>query len=149
MNFVGSSFLIPKFEHFKTLFLMQKLPLSEANLECFKISRNLLDRNVFFNYVYEKDSKGTIMTIKIKRTENKKKVGTILDKEIVKKVKERSAKEGRTISDIIQDALIKYNEVDVTKSEIRKAAVTRFCSRPFNIKINDINKLLDMDYYEQ
>ena len=89
------------------------------------------------------------MTIKIKQTENKKKVGTILDKDVVKRIKERSAKEGRTISDIIQDALIKYNETDITNSEIRKAATARFCSNPFNIKTSDLNELINEDYYEQ
>lgn len=89
------------------------------------------------------------MATKLKRTENKKKVGTVLDEEIVKKIKARSAKEGRTISDIIQDALIKYNEAEFTKSEIRKSAVARFCSNPFNIKTNELNELLNGDYYEQ
>jgi metal-responsive CopG/Arc/MetJ family transcriptional regulator len=90
-----------------------------------------------------------MMAAKLKHTENKKKIGTVLDKEIVKKVKERSAKEGRTISDIIEDALIKYNEADSTKTESRKIAAARFCSKPFNIKVSDLNKLINEDYYEQ
>jgi metal-responsive CopG/Arc/MetJ family transcriptional regulator len=90
-----------------------------------------------------------MMATKLKRTENKKKIGTVLDKEIVQKVKERSAKEGRSISDIIQDALIRYNEADPIKTEIRKAAVARFCSKPFNIKASELNELLNEDYYEQ
>jgi len=87
------------------------------------------------------------MATKLRLTGNKKKVGTVLDKEIVKKIKERSAKEGKTISDIIQDAIIRDNEADITKSEIRKAAVARFCSKPFNIKTSELNELLDEDYY--
>ncbi len=44
---------------------------------------------------------------KLKKQENKEKVGTILDKNIVKKIKDRSHKEGRSISEIIQDAILK------------------------------------------
>lgn len=88
------------------------------------------------------------MPTRTKHTENKEKVGTVLDKDLLRRVKERSAREGRTISDIIQDALIKYNDTDSTKSELRRAAVTRFCSRPFNLNTREINDLLNEDIYE-
>jgi metal-responsive CopG/Arc/MetJ family transcriptional regulator len=88
------------------------------------------------------------MPIRTKHTENKEKVGTVLDKDLLRRVKERSAREGRTISDIIQDALIKYNDTDSTKSELRRAAVNRFCSRPFNLNTKEINDLLNEDIYE-
>ena len=87
------------------------------------------------------------MAINLKHKENKKKVGTILDKEIVKKIKERSVAEGKTISEIIQDAILRYNEADVTNTELRIAAVERFCSEPFKIKTNELNKFLKEDYY--
>jgi hypothetical protein len=79
----------------------------------------------------------------------KEKVGTILDRDVVRKVKELSVKEGRTISDIIQDAIIKYDELRFTDTDIRKAAVYRFCSRPFKLETKDIIELLDEDIYEQ
>ncbi len=88
------------------------------------------------------------MPTRTKHTENKEKVGTVLDKDLLRRVKERSAREGRTISDIIQDALIKYNDTDSTKSELRRAAVNRFCSRPFNLNTREINDLLNEDIYE-
>jgi metal-responsive CopG/Arc/MetJ family transcriptional regulator len=84
----------------------------------------------------------------MKLKEKKEKVGTILDSDLLRKIKERSAREGRTISDIIQDALLKYNDTDSTKSELRKAAVTRFCSKPFNLNTREINELLSEDVYE-
>ncbi len=86
---------------------------------------------------------------KINKQDNKEKVGTILDKNIVKKIKERSHKEGRSISEIIQDAILKYDDLEPTKLELRKAAVNRFCSKPFNLNQNDIEELLTEDYYEQ
>ncbi len=86
---------------------------------------------------------------KLKKQENKEKVGTILDKNIVKKIKDRSHKEGRSISEIIQDAILKYDVLEPAKLELRKAAVNRFCSKPFNLNHNDIEELLTEDYYEQ
>lgn len=86
---------------------------------------------------------------KLKQADSKEKVGTILDKNIVKKIKERSHKEGRSISEIIQDAIIKYEDLEPGKLELRKAAVTRFCSKPFNLNQNDLDDLLIEDYYEQ
>jgi len=88
------------------------------------------------------------MPARTKLTENKEKVGTVLDRDLLRKIKERSAREGRTISDIIQDALIKYNDTDTTKSELRRAAVNRFCSKPFNLNTREINEILNEDIYE-
>ena len=81
--------------------------------------------------------------------DNKEKVGTILDKEVVKKIKARSAKEGRTISEIIQDAVLKFEELEPAKLELRIAAVNRFCSRPFNLNHSDLEELLSEDFYNQ
>lgn len=86
---------------------------------------------------------------KLKQPDNKEKVGTILDRNIVKKIKDRSHKEGRSISEIIQDAILKYDELEPTKLELRIAAVNRFCSKPFNLKQNELEELLTEDYYEQ
>ncbi len=92
--------------------------------------------------------KGLNMPHIARRSEKKEKVGTILDKEVVRMVKERAVKEGRTISDIIQDAILKYNNIDVARTEIRIQAAKRFCSKPFNLKTSDLNGLLNEDYYE-
>ena len=88
------------------------------------------------------------MPSRTKLTENKEKVGTVLDRNILRSTKERAAREGRTISDIIQDALLKYNETDTTNSELRKSAIKRFCSKPFNLSTREIKELLNKDVYE-
>ncbi len=44
---------------------------------------------------------------------------------------------------------LKYDDLEPTKLELRKAAVNRFCSKPFNLSQNDIEELLIEDYYEQ
>ena len=115
------------------------------------IADNVYYRKV--NYIIVSIEKNIIersnnMPIKTKPTENKEKIGTMLDRDILRKIKERSAKEGRTISDIIQDALIKYNDTSSTKSELRRSAVNRFCSKPFNLNTRELNALLSEDIYE-
>ncbi|MFO7447307.1 MAG: hypothetical protein R6W90_13135 [Ignavibacteriaceae bacterium] len=60
-----------------------------------------------------------IKTKREKKTNNKEKIGTILDKDVIQKVKERSIKEGKTISEIIQDAIIKYEKTDPIDISIR------------------------------
>ena len=84
-----------------------------------------------------------------KKSDRKEKVGTILDKEIVKKIKNRSAIEGRTISEIIQEAVLKYEGTEPVKFELRRESVERFCSKPFNLKQSEIEELLTEDYFEQ
>ena len=84
-----------------------------------------------------------------RKSESKEKIGTILDKEVVKKIKKRSAEEGKTISEIIQDAVLKYEGAEPAKLELRLEAVNRFCSKPFNLNYNEIEELLTEDYYEQ
>lgn len=86
---------------------------------------------------------------KNKQHKGKEKVGTILDKDIVKKIKDRAHTEGRSISEIIQDAILKYEEIEPTKLELRRAAVSKFCSKPFNLSRVEIEELLTQDYYEQ
>ena len=59
---------------------------------------------------------------KLKQQDNKEKIGTILDRNIVKKIKDRSHKEGRSISEIIQDAILKYEDIEPAKLGLRKSA---------------------------
>ena len=86
---------------------------------------------------------------KLKQQNNKEKLGAILDNNIVKKIKDRSYREGRSISEIIQDAILKYEDIVPARLELRNAAVSRFCSKPFNLTLNDMEELLIEDYYEQ
>lgn len=88
------------------------------------------------------------MSKRLSQSENKEKVGTILDKKVVRLIKERSFREGRTISEIIQDAIIRYDETGPTKLGLKLDAVERFCSKPFNISRSELDEILEEDYYE-
>jgi hypothetical protein len=79
----------------------------------------------------------------------KEKIGTILDAEVVNYLREKSAREGRAISDVIQEAVLEYEGADAASLETRLAAARRFCSKPFKLSSKDINEILGEDPYEQ
>lgn len=79
----------------------------------------------------------------------KTKIGTILDEEIVQTLKERSTKEKRSISEIIQDALVNYFRGGKRKRELRVQAVERFCSNPFKLSPEDWKEIMELDVYDQ
>ena len=90
------------------------------------------------------------MRTKSKYKENtKEKIGTILDKEVVKILREKAAQEGRAISDVIQEAVLRYNAAEADEIRMRVEAVKRFCSRPFNLTRKEIDEILEEDYYDQ
>lgn len=79
----------------------------------------------------------------------KTKVGTVLDKEVVQQLRERAAKEGRSMNEIIYDALIQYFQTSAKRGDQRRAAVERLCSRPFRLSLQELNEILEEDYFEQ
>ena len=79
----------------------------------------------------------------------KTKVGTVLDKEIVQQLRERAAKEGRSMNEIICDALIQYFQTGAKRSDQRRAVVERLCSKPFRLSLQELNEILEEDYFEQ
>ncbi len=79
----------------------------------------------------------------------KTKIGTVLEEELVQQLKERSVRDDRSISDILQDALQSYLHGAPRQRDVRMAAVERFCSRPFHLSGMEIQQLLAEEYYEQ
>ena len=79
----------------------------------------------------------------------KTKVGTVLDKEVVQQLRERAAKEGRSMNEIIYDALTRYFQSSSQMSDERRAAVERLCSRPFQLSIQELNEIIEEDYFDQ
>ena len=79
----------------------------------------------------------------------KTKVGTVLDEDILYQLKIRAAKEKRSMSDIIQDALKSYFHNGALEKAERQAAVRRLCSKPFNLSLREIQELMEEDYYDQ
>jgi hypothetical protein len=79
----------------------------------------------------------------------KTKLGTVLEDEVFKELKAKADKEGRAISEIIQDALLRYFHASPKEASVRLAAVDKLCSRPFNLSPQELAEILEEDYYEQ
>jgi hypothetical protein len=74
----------------------------------------------------------------------KKKIGTLLDEEILSKAKKRAQRDGRALADIIQDALNRYlHESGPTEDAVR--AAERFCSHGATLRLDDVDEILRED----
>jgi predicted transcriptional regulator len=79
----------------------------------------------------------------------KTKIGTILEDDVIQKLKERAMKEKRPISEIIQEAVSRYLAGGSENREIRKSAVGHFCSRPFKLSASEVREIVEEDYFNQ
>jgi hypothetical protein len=79
----------------------------------------------------------------------REKIGTILDRKVADVLRERSEQEGRTMSELIQEAVLTYRTEDEATREQRLAAVKRFCTPFDEQKRKSLKKIMDLDYYEQ
>lgn len=71
----------------------------------------------------------------------KKKIGTILDIEILTKAKERAIREGRPLADLLQDALAAYLQGGVVQGDSERACKL-FCSHGSGLNLEEIEELL-------
>lgn len=79
---------------------------------------------------------------------HKEKTSVILDKEIIRKIKELSLREGKSINAIIENAITHYYESTFTSNKIRREAADHFCSKPFNISAKELDDLIKIDFYK-
>jgi plasmid stability protein len=84
-----------------------------------------------------------------KREFKKVKVGTILDAELYKRLKQRAAKEGRSISDLFEDALRRYEKNEVPDRQVRMRALENLFSNKFNLSRDDWRAIMEEDYFDQ
>jgi hypothetical protein len=78
----------------------------------------------------------------------KQKIGTVLDADTARRLKERSVQEGRPMSEIIAVALSNYLNGGA-RADLKRAAVDRLCSQPFRISRRDLIAINAEDYYDQ
>ena len=86
---------------------------------------------------------------KMKSSGKKLKVGTVLDEQIYQQLKERAVKEGRTISAVVSAALLAYYTTPVIDFKARREAVRRFCSTPFKLTREELEEIMELDFYDQ
>jgi len=77
------------------------------------------------------------------------KVGTILDSELYGRLRLRSAKEGRSISTIIEEAVLRYEQEEALASEMRMRALESVFALKFRVSDADFRTIMDEDYYDQ
>jgi hypothetical protein len=78
----------------------------------------------------------------------KKKVGTLIDEEIIRHAKRRAVEEGRPLSDVIQDALVSYLSDKVPDPKKRENAYQVFCGQPMRISRKQFKEILEEDAWD-
>ena len=90
------------------------------------------------------------MATKVHQSKPKKvKIGTILDEEVLQRLKERSVKEGRPLNALIEDAILKYEQDETSSRELRLRALDFVLAIKFNIADDDLRQIMEEDFYEQ
>ena len=78
----------------------------------------------------------------------KKKVGTLLDEEVIRHAKRRAAEENKPLSGVIQDALVSYLRDKVPDPKKREKAYQLFCERPIPISKDQLKQVLEEDTWD-
>ncbi|MFQ5684468.1 MAG: DUF6364 family protein [Candidatus Binatia bacterium] len=78
----------------------------------------------------------------------KRKIGTLIEEDIIKHAKRRAAEEGRSMSDLIQDALLQYLHKNSAMPKERKVAYRFFCERPMKIPPEELGHVLEEDMWD-
>jgi len=79
----------------------------------------------------------------------KQKIGTVLEKGILKRAKLRAAEQGRPLSDVFQEALERYLSEGNPEPERRDAAYQLFCERPMLLAPAQLKVVLESDSWAQ
>lgn len=79
----------------------------------------------------------------------KQKIGTQIEEEIMRLAKRKAASEGRSISDLIQDALVQYLSMGASSPKERDMAYQVFCDRPFKLKPEQFRQVLEEDVWDR
>lgn len=74
----------------------------------------------------------------------KKKLGTVMETDVLMEAKIRAAREGRSLADVIQDALIQYLHDNASRTDASRAC-EKFCSHRSALARAEIDELLQED----
>ncbi len=78
----------------------------------------------------------------------KQKIGTQIEEEVMRLAKRKAAEQGRSISDLIQDALVQYLRKDAASPNERRMAYHLFCERPMKLTPEQLRHVLEEDMWE-
>ncbi len=79
----------------------------------------------------------------------KRKVGLILEEEVLKLAEHLAVEEGRSLSDVIQESIAYYLSNKVPDSKKREKAYELFCERPMRISKQQFKKILEEDDWDR
>jgi hypothetical protein len=79
----------------------------------------------------------------------KKKVGTLLEEEVLKLAKHRALEEGRPLSDVIQESIVHYLSNRVSDPKKRERAYQIFCEQPIRISRQQLKEILEEDVWDR
>ena len=74
----------------------------------------------------------------------KKKIGTVMEADVLTEAKTRAAREGRSLADVIQDALTQYLHEDAYRGDALRAC-EKFCSHGSTLARAEIEEILQED----
>lgn len=77
----------------------------------------------------------------------KRKISTLIEKNIARLAKRRAAEQGRPLGDLIQDALTQFLNEDAATPRERRMAFRLFCQRPMRIRQEQFRYVLDEDMW--
>jgi hypothetical protein len=78
----------------------------------------------------------------------KQKVGTLIEEEVMRLAKRRAAEEGRSLSEVIQDALVRYLNTGSSSPKERERAYHLICDRPFKLTPKQLRQVLEEDAWD-
>ena len=78
----------------------------------------------------------------------KQKIGTLIEEDIMRLAKRKAAEERRPLSDLIQDALVRYLRKEAATPKERKMAFRLFCERPMKIPRRQLRYVLEEDMWD-
>ena len=79
----------------------------------------------------------------------KRKVGTLIEEDVIKRAKRQAVEENRPLSDLIQDALVAYLGNKAPDPRTREAAYRSFCEHPIRLSHDQFKELLEADAWDR
>ena len=76
----------------------------------------------------------------------KRKVGTRIDEEVLILAKQKALEEDRSLSDVIQDAIMAYFNDGIPSPQEREMAYQLFCERPIRITRQQLQEIIKDDH---
>jgi hypothetical protein len=78
----------------------------------------------------------------------KRKVGILLEEEVLKLAKRRAVEEGRPLSDVIQESIVHYFNNRVSDPKKREGAYHIFCEQPIRISRQQLKEILEENAWD-